>query len=363
MAASRVGGVELGGLRGETLTGFLAALGTLRLLAEAGSDASLSWQDEAPHVAMLHYSLPDDTTLEEGVAAALEKHLSSLDPFPGKSKIKEIQPAEYRHAYALAAEKPDRFAVDLLAAIGNDAAARAVKAEKPSAEGRKPKVGANRKTAGTLDPKDGEAALDVTGEGLIDPLWCVLDGAQQRNLFVIIRRIAEIAKPRVRKVSKSTNSPVLKDRIKSVLFGPWQAEDEKASLYLDPRMREHAYRWANPLSDPAKFDGIANLLALVGLSLLPAVPVDRGGAVILASACCANIGGGRVSVSWPIWHCCLGLNAVRRLLLLPGLTSETPPDDFAARGIGVVFRAEAYPLEKGARNYGYPQPVWHVPGR
>jgi hypothetical protein len=346
---------ELGGLRGETLTGFLAALGTLRLLAETGEHLRLAWRSEAPHAAMLECAPPDHPdALEDRVAAVLERRLDALDLFPGKMKIKDVQPGEYRQAFAAAMAAPDRFASDLLAALTSDAAVRPAKDAKPEAGGRA------RKGRGQDATGNDEAASKPTGGGLLDPAWCVLDGAQQRNLFAAIRRFQEIARLPKRKAARSGNLPVLVDRVRSALFGPWREVDEKASLYLDQSLREHAYRWTNPLNDPARFDGIANLLALVGISLLPAVPVDRNGTVALVSACCVAQEGGRVALSWPIWRGAVSLGGVRRLVLLPGLTADDPPADLASRGVEVVYRAEAYPLEKGARTYAHPQPVWRA---
>jgi hypothetical protein len=216
---------ELSGLRGETLTGFLAALGTLRLLAETGKNVRLAWRREAPHLAVLECVPPDDNgVLEDQVAAALERRIDALDPFPGKMKIKDIRPSDYRQAFAAAMAASDRFSLDLLAALANDAAVRPAKDAKPEAGG------SVRKGRGQNATSNDEATSKPTDGGLLDPAWCVLDGAQQRNLFAAIRRFQEIARPAKRKAARSDNLPVLVDRVRSALFGPWREEDEKASL-------------------------------------------------------------------------------------------------------------------------------------
>ena len=141
---------------------------------------------------------------------------------------------------------------------------------------------------------------------LLDLPWCVLNGAQQRDLFSIVRRLRDLARPPDRgpeqgqRAAAAVDAQPLAARIRSVLEGPWQETGERAPRDLDPSLREHAYRWSDLTSAPARFDGAANLLALVGLSLLPAIPVDEGGRVTRASTCRGVAGNGRTAVSWPI---------------------------------------------------------------
>ena len=364
---------EFAGLQGASWTGYLAALGVLRLLTEAGLSVRMGWGLQAPHVAWLEHPLLEGDDLAARVARELERHLDAFDPFPGRLKLSQVSPDEYREAVDVAAKRGDRLALDLLAAIGSDAAfepaAAKVDGEK-AAKGRKGRT--SRKgveAAGTAKTSEGTdpEVTPQAGGGLLNPPWCVLNGAQQRNLFGIVRRLRELATPpapaskRGRRAAAEAKAVPLIERVRSVLEGPWRESDEKASLYLDPSSREHAYRWTDPTKDPPRSDGIANLLAFVGLSLLPAVPIDQGGTVVLSSACCA-IDNRRTAVSWPIWRGAIGLGGARCLLLTPGLTEKEPPPDFAVRGIATVLRAEIYPIEgaKGAKAYTYPEPIWWV---
>lgn len=364
---------EFAGLQGASWTGYLATLGVLRLLTEAGLSARMGWDLQAPHVAWLEHPLLEGDDLAARVARELERHLDAFDPFPGRLKLSQVFPDEYREAVAAAVKRGDRLALDLLAAIGSDAAFEPASAKvdgEKTAKGRKgrtPRKGAE--AAGTAEAREDTDAevKPLAGGGLLNPPWCVLNGAQQRNLFGIVRRLRELATlparapKRGRRAAAEAKAVPLIERVRSVLEGPWCESDERASLYLDPSSREHAYRWTDPTKDPPRSDGIANLLAFVGLSLLPAVPIDQGGTVALSSACCA-VDNRRTAVSWPIWRGAIGLGAARRLLLMPGLTEKEFPADFAARGIAIVLRAEVYLIEgaKGAKAYTHPEPIWWV---
>ena len=193
----------------------------------------------------------------------------------------------------------------------------------------------------------------------------MLNGPQQRNLFGIVRRLRDLARPpdlapkQRRCAAAAGDAQPLAARIRSVFEKPWQEIDERASLYFDPSLREHACRWSDPTSDPARFDRIANLLALVGLSLLPVIPVDEAGTVTPASACCGGAGNGRTTMFWPIWRGAVGFGTASRLLLMPGLADVVLPGDVAARGTVVVMRAEIYAVEgaKGAKTYTSSAPI------
>ncbi|WP_146202020.1 type I-G CRISPR-associated protein, Cas3-extension family [Teichococcus aestuarii] len=336
--------VVLGGLQGETLTGFLAALGVLRLLTEAGDGVKLFWNTQPPHHAVLEWGRPDGQSLEERLAGLLESRVAPLALFPGRKKIKEVSPEEYREALLEAQSLGDELLSDLLAALTSDATARVTKVEKPE-NGRKQR------------PPDPEGKTLAPVSALADPPWCALDGSQQKNLFLTVRRLQELVRPPVPKRGKEIASG-LAERLRATLQGPWIEKDEKASLYLEPSLREHAYRWTNPTLDPMRFEGLANLLALVGLSLWPAVPEERRGEVVLGSPCCFEKGGGRVEVSWPIWRGALSLAAARRLILLRDITASVQPTNLAARGVTAVYRAEAYRLEKGAKVFGSSKAAW-----
>ena len=353
--------IPLSGLLGETLTGYLAALGVLRLLTEAGAQVRLGWTSEAPYAAWRDGALAGLDGLSKRLAGELAQRLDSLKLFPGRARHIQVPPDEYRAAVDAATAAGDRLALDLLTSLGSDAAIKPGKEAK--ADGKKDKAEA--------EPAENDAnQVAVIGFGLVDPAWSLLNGAQQRSLFSIIRTMCEATMPPVaRRRSKhsepaSDNSLTLVDRVRAVLEGPWMERDDKASLCLDPNLREHAYRWLDPTSpdDPVRSDGIANLFALIGLSLLPSVPVDQAGTVTLASACCGISDNKSATVSWPVWRGALALGSVRRLLVLPGLTDAEPPNAFTARGLCAVLRADimTIPGANGAQTYVSPRPVWRA---
>lgn len=195
------------------------------------------------------------------------------------------------------------------------------------------------------------AAEDMGPQGLADPPWSVMNGAGHRHLLDVLRILLPPTSP-VRDTEKA--------RIAKAVFGPWAMQDKRCSLRLDGDSREHAYRWSDPVSDPVVCEAMVQVLALFGLSFLPAVPQQgwRGKeGVGLSAPCCMPLPGGATQVSWPIWEGTLGFGAVQRLLLLDGLVGVTPGSDLASRGVRVVMRAERrlVPGQQDALSYAVPQ--------
>ncbi|MFC3127167.1 hypothetical protein ACFOD4_19030 [Pseudoroseomonas globiformis] len=317
--------LPLTGLEGGTLTGFLAALGVLRLLGEQDASVRLGWSPEPPHPARLTW--PDAAeAMEEALAAQLRQRVAPLQIFPGKSRLKEVTPAEYRGALQAAMAQPDPLLADLLGSLGSDAAVQVT--------------------------KSGETAL-------MDPPWCVLDGAQQRHLLISIRQMQDLMSVSAQaSMMEERNRPL--EKLRATLQGPWPAMDRKASLYLEPTRRDHAYQWSDPMRQPLLSAGLANLLALVGLSWWPAMPHLHQGEVRLAVAGCTESGSGRTAITWPLWSSMVSAGAVRRLLLSPAM--QDPSDDFQALGVTRLYRAEVRRHHKGPKMFEASQCVWRSGG-
>lgn len=351
----------LAALEGATLTGFLAAVGVLRLLSEADGQEGegaplLGWEGEPPYRAVLqwdrHAPTPGDVARRLGTLLATM--LSHLDPFPGRLDLKEVSPAEFREvlAQAEAASRPGRVLVDLMSALGSDGAPVAGKRGKGERQLEGAPIG---KGARKVKPTRDHSAL-----GLGIPPWSVMNGTGRRHIFGTLRNLRGLAES-PRKGDNRTPAGVFAGRLERSLFGPWDEKDKACSLRLDPMLREHAYRWADPSPDAAKSDGPAQLLALFGLSCLPAVPFQKnGGEAEVASACCLPLRRGAARISWPIWQSCMGFGAVRRLLLLPELSADEPPGSLALRGVTLVMRAERQfiPGQQGAMAYTAPWIAW-----
>lgn len=375
-----LGEILLGGLDGTSLTGFLAALGVLRLLSEADGDGGpaprLAWEPKPPHRAILLWRPETEKGAVKGmdppgrkdggsplaarVAERLVAVLPHLDPFPGCHTLKDVTPETFRAALEEAAGKPCRLAADLLAALGSDGAPLAVKDKEKGKTTPPAKRGKGR---GQGKGKGKGAQTAALRHGVTDAPWSVMNGAQHRCLLDTMRRLSSLAEQK-RADGQGNRSarplPTLEERLATTLFGPWAEADEKASLGLEPALREHAYRWKAPTDDPPTSEGLANLLALIGLSCLPAVPVRGNGAMTTEAACCVRLPGGRTAVSWPLWRGALGLGATCRLLRLPEITAEEPPDGLSSRGVAAVMRTERFliPDLQGAMAYTSPKTVW-----
>jgi len=346
--------IVLGGLLGSTLTGWLAGLGLLRILHEARLDGTprLGWEPTQPHRAIIDGVACTADAMPELVGPLLVGYLAHLDPFGGVGvTMKDIPPERFQEEVKAALKGADRFRLDLLGALGSDLASKAVK-EKDN--GGKAK-GADKASKGA----DGDAAVKKEALGLLSPQWCVMDGSQRRELLSVTRKIANLCQMKGRGKKLLTAEEVLAKRMATTLLGPW-TEDDDVSLHLDAVSREYAYRWGDPGPEGIGCDGGASLLALIGLSLLPAVPTQRGAEIVLSSACCTDATGGGAWVSWPIWRGNLGMGGARRMLAMPEIVEEVPPDGLSDMGVQVVYRAHRRLLAKGVGSFAAGRPAWRM---
>lgn len=133
--------------------------------------------------------------------------------------------------------------------------------------------------------------------------------------------------------------------IREALFGPWEYKDQSLSFRWDPA---DAAEYALSASDPSK-DGAwtvwgVNRLAFEALPLLPVQPTWRG----------LRTTGFREErypeeFTWPVWHAALDSDTVRSLLSLEELQEECPRRPvLGAMGIGDVFRSPRVRIGQGA---------------
>lgn len=308
--------LALTGLTGDSLTGYLAGLGVLRLLGEEDPATRLGWDAAPPHAARLAWpGTGTDEPVEAVLARSLRQRVAPLRLLPGASRMKDVTPAAYRAALDKALALPDPLLADLLGALGSDAAGR------------------------------------TDGPSLQDAPWCVLDGSQRRYLLDAVRQMQSL-------IPGAEEEDL--GRLCATLFGPWPAVDVTASLCLEPSRRDHAYQWSKPSGKPLPAEGLANLLALVGLGWWPAVPALQQCEVRLDAACCTEGGRGQTAVTWPLWQAPLSAGTVRRLLLWP--VREAAPEERTALGITGLYRAEIHRHAKGPRMFGAGQCVWRASG-
>jgi hypothetical protein len=137
------------------------------------------------------------------------------------------------------------------------------------------------------------------------------------------------------------------------LFGEWNRLDRPVGLRWDPEeAKRHAYQWRAPTKDPPTTQHGANRLAVVGLSVLTAVPVSAGSRVRLSILGGAG-SGDRFSFAWPIWKEQTSLATIRALLSHPELRE---PRALEYLGIDHIRIAQRISLDR-LRNFSSATPL------
>jgi hypothetical protein len=138
-------------------------------------------------------------------------------------------------------------------------------------------------------------------------------------------------------IAREICEAVTEDDLREALFGPWRYAENCANLRWDPiDDRRYALRWDDPAPAPKTVVRGAYRLALEALCLLPVIPTAR-------RAYTTGFSGSRLrslSFCWPIWSGAIGADAVRSLLALGELRTESPPRKaLAAMGVQEIYRA------------------------
>ena len=286
--------IRLSGLRGETLLGFLASLGTLRVLAKGIPEAKLAWADSGGGwVAELQVpdgSFRDADHVAEVVYAALDE---------GKTNHPILQWERFLG-------KTFRNECDFFRA---------------SAEGEFTPVFSSQ-----ISVKQGDVL-----EHFDHPFRAARKDFYLGNL-------------------KSVLANTQFSHVRRTIALPWDYRDAMAnqSLRLDHGDdRRHAYQWHAPTDDPARQKvGCmlgANRLALEAFPLFPCIPRRAGGTAV-GFICKSKT---YTWVSWPIWKAPCSLPLVSSLLNLGIVHEEEPlPAALRKRGITAVLRSRRLPIEK-----------------
>jgi len=295
--------LKLPGLRADTLLGFLAGLGTLRLLtrAWAADDVRLAWDAVFPHAATLSATRPlgRDGVLD-ALLAALDADLQAFPAFDGQGDV---------------GFSPDELRRRLAGETNADAAAFLRAFATPTGITRN-------------DP----AAVEIT------PF--VMLGAGQTNFLKAARALA---------------ANVGRGHLERTLFRAWDYADAGLdSLRWDPEdAREHAYALHDPASpaawkgnEPRRMAG-ANRLALAALPCLPVVPCAGH-----PRAAGTRRTAGTLAFVWPVWSDAADLATARALLTAPEV--QQPEAAVARPGLAAVLHAPRaaagrYPIVLPAR--------------
>jgi hypothetical protein len=290
---------ELTGLDGGNLLGYLAALGTLRILtmADRQDETRMRWIEKDNWTPVIHHSrIPTSAELLE----VLERNVSGAPIDPawdiGDDLTLSVWPFHFKAAtWAGKATASDRTTADFLTAFGSDA-------------------------YGTGPKKD----------QMSDTEFRTMSGAGHQHFLGCMRRLAQ----------ETTG-----DQLARALFHDWDYADSPPALRWDPAdYRPHALRAEDPSRDPIKTMRGANRLAIEALTLFPTVPGR-----LRVSTTGFQTRDGQIEFTWPIWTDVLDIETIRALLA----GSDIQNGDrliLRRRGIAQVFRAKRF-TEAKYRNF------------
>jgi hypothetical protein len=357
----------LRGIDGANPVGFLAAVGTLVVLAQGGhAEARLWWQESITWTPVL-----------AGVPAADEELLADLvaDALTGAtvSAENERRRAAAERAMQAARRERDRMAKNLRSARRDPRGRHAVSEsallpfEQAYGETRRqwlealrravprPELALGRRIDCTPDEYRGHAAsmlrrathaardsLDLLAafgsdacrrpHDVIEPTpFCFITGSGHQEFLDTVRALIDTVTPQ---------------RVRETLFQPWVYRDTGLSMRWDPAEdKRYALLDADPGEAGVRTVWMANLLAYRALALFPAVPTVRG----LVTTGWNQVGGSR-AFSWPLWHCPASLDSVRSLLQLAELAHRHPDmTSLRARGIAAVYRSQRIDIGVGGK--------------
>jgi hypothetical protein len=306
--------LNLAGIEGQHLWGFLTAIGTLSLLDEHARLEGL----ESPRLA---FREKDGTVVlqspvaEEKIAEVLFEKLKDLqrlldDPFADIKKPKDFTRSTYQ-AVSVAGGEP--AALDLLAGLAC-----------------------------------------VVGEEASESTLCAANGASHQDLVQSMRDVLKLVEAEhIKKalfsawtysfhLSKKGEDKVIRDRL--------ELGDRNPPLRLDPSdERLYALRFSNPkATDDFSTELGAQALAIPAFTLLPVVPGKAP--VTVASKRSRQ----RVTFSWVLWNVPAELRTVRSLAWVgAGRASEQ-----RERGVFAAFSADRISGAKGKLSFAPSQGVW-----
>ncbi|MCY4083104.1 MAG: hypothetical protein OXF54_22880 [Caldilineaceae bacterium] len=303
-------GLLFNGIAGGNLLGFLAAIGTLQVVAnfDPSVDWRLSWKTEGGPWSPVLFGdkqFSSDSFVDELLIPALTRgDNGAIEAFTFANNL-NVSPEQFRDvataARNSAAFQSHRYA-DFIAAFGCESLV-------------------------TPDKRIQDTALRT------------MSGAGHQHFLRSMKELVEKTE---------------RDHLNSSLFETWTYVDERPSLRWDPiDDRRHALRWKRPADDPVRTMRGANRLALEALPLLPTAPQERE----LHTTGFSQRRGAGVFFTWPIWESSLGIDVIRSLLSLADLQDTHPKRDrLRSMGIVEIFRCERITVDK-FRNFTQATPV------
>ena len=301
-------GLVLNGLDGSNPLGFLAALGTLRVVTEAAPSSKWHLQWQMYDGTWTPKILGNDPLSEDVLIDLLMPALKKMKDQPALKFAKNLNISceQFRvvtEEAQTAATFTARHEVDFIAAFGCE----------------------------SLPVSDKSPTIQ-------DTALRTMSGAGHQHFLGSMLELVQTTEP---------------DHLRTSLFLPWQYADERPNLRWDPvDDRRYALRWKDPSKDPVRTMRGANRLAIEALPLLPTAPGERK-----LHTTGFSQRPGEVLFTWPIWEVSLSMDVVRSLLSMAEL-QEPEPDHatLRARGVVEVYRSQRITIAK-FRNFTVASPV------
>ena len=162
--------------------------------------------------------------------------------------------------------------------------------------------------------------------------FCFITGSGHQHFLATMATLKESVTP---------------EHIQDALFGNW-AKQKGLSMRWDPaNAAEYALRWSDPGPEGASSVWAANLLAAHALPLFPSQPTERG----LRTTGLRTVGRSDSEFTWPIWTHSAGLDTVTSLLSMSAIQKPEKDIDhggLSAFGIEQVYRAPRVRIGQGA---------------
>lgn len=361
--------LELPGIDGANPLGFLAALGTLTTLRQAGEEqARLGWKRAHTFVPVLDgLSTSDAGDVSTMVAGTLrgrqvsqedEKNLDERrrDFDAAKKKVedqkKQIGPNERKAAVEQEVlplekdrdEKRREWLNALAKAVPRPELAIGKRIDCTYQEYREHAddflVGAGHSDRETLDllaAFGSDACRDNRSDAIESTPFCFIRGSGHQYFLDTVRQLTE-------KVSG--------EAVRQTLFEPWTYRDKGLSMRWDPvEDRRYALMDRDPTApgNESRTVWMANLLAYRALPLFPCTAQRRG----LATTAWGSIDDQEkdLAFTWPIWEFAAPPDTIRSLLQLSELIKQRPDRSaLRARGVAAVYRARRIKVGDG-RNF------------
>lgn len=359
--------LELPGIDGANPLGFLAALGTLMTVRQAGeTQARLRWKRARTWVPVLDgISTSDPDKLSDTVAGALRGRAVSDDDEKRRAatqrefdaakkavedKKKEIRnrglskkdretaiEQEVRPLEQVRGKKRQQWLDALKKAVPRPELAIGKRIDCTYEEYRDHAgdflMGAGHSDREALDllaAFGSDACLDEKSGSLDSTPFCFITGSGRQFFLDTVRQLME----RVTPVA-----------VRRTIFEPWTYRDETLSMRWDPiEDRRYALSDTDPSGAAARTEWMANLLGYRALALFPCAPGRRG----LVTTSWAFVDAEISAFTWPIWEFFAPPDTIRSLLHLSELL-ELEPDRsrIRARGVAAIFRSRRIKVGTG----------------